>query len=205
MEWPNPRSVTEVRSFLGLAGYYRKFVENLSKKIARSLFKIRKKGVRFQWGEKHSKSLEELNRRLTTTPVLTMPNYGKHLRYIKELNMRQRRWLEIIKDFEVDINYHPRKAKKVADALSRRPRISVNVIMTIPWELYLEIQKLDLEIFNHYPVVSYQTNIKMAPDEALYGRKCRVSLCWDQMDLNVPEEPDLIQDSIDSLGWCKRT
>ena len=69
--------------------------------------------------------------------------------------MRQRRWLEIIKDFEVDINYHPRKAKKVADALSRRPRISVNVIMTIPWELYLEIQKLDLEIFNHYPVVRY--------------------------------------------------
>ncbi|XP_057522400.1 uncharacterized protein LOC130802407 [Amaranthus tricolor] len=39
----------------------------------------------------------------------------------------------------------------------------------------------------------------MAPNEALYGRKCRVPLCWDQMDRNVPEGPDLIQDSIDSL------
>ncbi len=62
----------------------------------------------------------------------------KNLKYVfnqKELNMRQRRWLEIIKDFEVDINYHPGKANKVADALSRRPRISVNAIMTVPWEL----------------------------------------------------------------------
>ncbi|XP_057548097.1 uncharacterized mitochondrial protein AtMg00860-like [Amaranthus tricolor] len=76
MEWLNPKNVTEVRSFLGLADYYRKFVVNFSK-IARPLFEFLKKGVRFRWGEKHSKSLEELKKRLTTAPVLTMPDCGK--------------------------------------------------------------------------------------------------------------------------------
>ena len=50
-----------------------------------------------------------------------------------ELNMPQRqRWLEIIKDFEVDTIYHPEKANKVAEVLSRRSRIYVNTIMTVP-------------------------------------------------------------------------
>ncbi|XP_057545961.1 uncharacterized mitochondrial protein AtMg00860-like [Amaranthus tricolor] len=114
MEWSSPKSVTEVRSFLGLAGYYRKFLENFSK-IARPLFELLKKGVRFQWGEKHSKSLEELKRRLTTALVLTMPDCVKAFE---------------VYYFEVDIYYHPGKANKVADAVSRRPTISVNAIMT---------------------------------------------------------------------------
>ena len=50
------------------------------------------------------------------------------LKYIftqKELNMRQRRWLELVKDYDIDIRYHPGKANKVADALSRKSSTSL--------------------------------------------------------------------------------
>ena len=46
---------------------------------------------------------------------------------------------------------------------------------------------------------SFQSSIRMAPYEALYGRKCRVPLCWDLMDRTIPEGPDVIQESIDAL------
>lgn len=45
----------------------------------------------------------------------------------------------------------------------------------------------------------FQASIKMATNEALYGRKCRVPLCWDLMDRTVPEGPDVIQESMDTL------
>ena len=56
------------------------------------------------------------------------------LKYIftqKELNMRQRRWLELVKDYDIDIYYHPRKANKVADALSRKSSSSLMPIQSL--------------------------------------------------------------------------
>jgi hypothetical protein len=51
------------------------------------------------------------------------------------LNLRQRRWLELIKDYDLGINYHPRKANVVADALSRRSHVSQLVVENMPFEL----------------------------------------------------------------------
>ncbi|WMV38677.1 hypothetical protein MTR67_032062, partial [Solanum verrucosum] len=114
----------------------------------------------FQWSEACEKSFQELKKRLTTTPVLTLPegtqgfvvycdasrvglgcvlmqndkviayasrqlkvhvkNYPtRDLELAKELNLRQRRWLELLKDYDMSILYHPGKANVVADALSR--------------------------------------------------------------------------------------
>jgi hypothetical protein len=71
------------------------------------------------------------------------------LRYIftqSNLNIRQRRWLELIKDYDLGINYHPEKANVVADALSHRFHVSQLVVDSIPFELCEEFDKLNLRI-----------------------------------------------------------
>ncbi|XP_073039340.1 uncharacterized protein [Primulina eburnea] len=103
------------------------------------------KNSKFIWNEASEKSFETLKTKLASTPVLILPkddkNFtvysdaskgglgcvlmqeGQSLKYIftqKELNMRQRRWMELLKDYDLSINYHPGKANKVADALIRR-------------------------------------------------------------------------------------
>jgi hypothetical protein len=71
--WQQPTNVSEIRSFLGLAGYYRRFIEGFSK-FARPMTELLKKEKRFNWTESCEKSFQELKRRLTTAPVLTLPD-----------------------------------------------------------------------------------------------------------------------------------
>ncbi|KAG8503406.1 hypothetical protein CXB51_001385 [Gossypium anomalum] len=131
LEWKPPRSVSKIQSFLGLAGYYRRFVEGFSV-LAAPLTKLIRKGVPFVWTEKHDASHVGLgcvlmqegkvvayaSRQLKTHEV----NYPTHDLELaaKELNLRQRRWVELLKDYDCSIEYHPGKANVVADALSRR-------------------------------------------------------------------------------------
>jgi hypothetical protein len=73
----------------------------------------------------------------------------KSLKYIftqSNLNLRQRKWLELIKDYDLAINYHPGKANVMADALSRRSHVSQLVVDSIPFELCEEFDKLNLRI-----------------------------------------------------------
>jgi hypothetical protein len=73
----------------------------------------------------------------------------KSLKYIfaqSNLNLRQRRWLELIKDYDLGINYHPVKANVVADAFSRRSHVSQLVVNSMPFELCEEFDKLNLRI-----------------------------------------------------------
>ena len=64
----------------------------------------------------------------------------------KKLNLRQRRWLELIKDYDCVISYYPGKANVVADALSRKSRSEVAGLKALPHNLKIDIGKLDMEI-----------------------------------------------------------
>ena len=71
--WEQPRTVTEVRSFLGLAGYYRRFVQDFSV-IALPLTKLTRKDVRFEWDDSCERSFQQLKHCLTHAPVLALPD-----------------------------------------------------------------------------------------------------------------------------------
>ncbi|XP_019425114.1 PREDICTED: uncharacterized protein LOC109333991 [Lupinus angustifolius] len=73
MEWKSPKSVTKIRSFLGLVGYYRKFVEEFSK-LALPLTILTRKDKAFVWMAKCEENFQELKKRLTTTHVLILPD-----------------------------------------------------------------------------------------------------------------------------------
>ncbi|KAK2389947.1 hypothetical protein P8452_27647 [Trifolium repens] len=217
LQWGTPESVSEIRSFLGLAGYYRRFIEGFSK-LALPLTQLTRKDQAFVWSVECEKSFQERKRRLTTTaPVLILPNakesfvvycdaskmglggvlmqggkvvayasrqlkihernypthdlelaavvfslkvwrhylYGsrfevfsdhKSLKYLfdqKELNMRQRRWLEFLKDYDFELSYHPGKANVVEDALSRKT-LHMSSLMVKELELIEEFRDLSL-------------------------------------------------------------
>jgi hypothetical protein len=74
--WSIPTIVTEVQSFLGLAGYYRKFIEGFSK-IAKPMTSLLEKGREFKWDEKCQDSFDQLKKRLMSPPVLVMPDMQK--------------------------------------------------------------------------------------------------------------------------------
>nr|AAX92958.1 retrotransposon protein, putative, Ty3-gypsy sub-class [Oryza sativa Japonica Group]ABA92829.1 retrotransposon protein, putative, Ty3-gypsy subclass [Oryza sativa Japonica Group] len=118
-EWKAPKSVTKIRSFLGLAGYYRRFIEGFSK-IARPITQLLKKEKKFVC-----------------------------LKYIftqSDLNLRQRRWLELIKDYDLEVHYHPGKANVVADALSRKSHCNHLRTEGMAPELKEEMAQLNLHI-----------------------------------------------------------
>ena len=86
----------------------------------------------------------------------------KSLKYIftqLDLNLRQRRWLELVKDYDLGINYHPGKANVVADALSRKPTSMNSMMDALPPELRDEIAQLNLVIVD----ASIANILKVAP------------------------------------------
>nr|GEZ23140.1 putative reverse transcriptase domain-containing protein [Tanacetum cinerariifolium] len=160
--WPAPTSPTKVRQFMGLASYYRRFIEGFSF-IAKLLTKLTQKNKKFEWGVDKDKAFQKLKQDLCIALILALlegpddfviyydallKGYGavlmqqdkrhylygtkcvvytdhKSLQYIldqKELNMRKRRWVELLSDYDCKIHYHPGKANVVADALSRKVR-----------------------------------------------------------------------------------
>jgi hypothetical protein len=73
LSWKTPQNVLDIRSFLGLVGYYRRFIEGFSK-ISKPMIELLAKGKTFEWMPRRGASFQELKKRLTIAPVLTMPD-----------------------------------------------------------------------------------------------------------------------------------
>ncbi|GKE02648.1 putative reverse transcriptase domain-containing protein [Tanacetum coccineum] len=71
-DWESPKTPTKIRQFLGLAGYYRRFIEGFSK-IAKSMTKLTQKGVKFDWGDKQEAAFQLLKQKLCSAPILALP------------------------------------------------------------------------------------------------------------------------------------
>ena len=76
MSWERPKSVFEIRNFLGLAGYYRRFIEDFSR-IARPMTRLTRKEVKFDWDDRCEEAFQELKRRLTSAPILIVSDKGQ--------------------------------------------------------------------------------------------------------------------------------
>ena len=77
MEWPIPKDVTYIRSFMGITGYYRRFIEGFSK-IAYPITSLKKNGIRFTWSQKCQDNFDKLKGLLTTTPILRVAYPDKY-------------------------------------------------------------------------------------------------------------------------------
>jgi hypothetical protein len=91
----------------------------------------------------------------------------KSLKYIftqPDLNLRQRRWLELIKDYDLGINYHLGKANVVADALSRMPHLNQLIVEQMPFDLYEEFDKLNLRLLANTKVVAMEIDSTLSQD-----------------------------------------
>ncbi|GJZ26593.1 putative reverse transcriptase domain-containing protein [Tanacetum coccineum] len=100
-DWESPKTPIEIRQFLGLAGYYRRSIEGFSK-IAKPMTKLTQKSVKFNWGEKEETTFQTLKRSVDAE--------GENQ---KELNVRQRRWLQLLSDYDCELRYHSGKANVV--------------------------------------------------------------------------------------------
>nr|GEY47049.1 putative reverse transcriptase domain-containing protein [Tanacetum cinerariifolium] len=135
-DWESPKTPTKIRQFLGLAGYYRRFIEGFSK-IARPMTKLTQKNVKFDWGEKAEVAFQFLKQKLCSVPILALPegsenfvvyekNYTTHDLELGAVVFALKMWrhylYELLSDYDCEIRYHPGKANVVADALGQKER-----------------------------------------------------------------------------------
>ena len=76
MSWERPKLVFEIRSFLGLAGYYRRFIKDFSW-LAAPMTRLTQKEVKFEWSDLYEKAFQTLKRRLTSALILIVPERGQ--------------------------------------------------------------------------------------------------------------------------------
>ena len=79
LSWPEPKNMKDVRKFLGLANYYRKFIKNFAQ-VARPINVLMRKDVKWQWKQEQQKAFDELKKIFTTRPVLAAPDLDKEFR-----------------------------------------------------------------------------------------------------------------------------
>ncbi|XP_073056887.1 uncharacterized protein [Primulina eburnea] len=144
-KWPIPMTVAEVRRFLGLAGYYRHFIADFSK-IALPLTTLTRKTVKFEWTNECQQSFQELKDKLTSAPVLSLPEGVEDFVVFTDASKKGLGavLMQRGKDYDCTISYHPGKANVVADALSRKSGVVLSSMIQKP--LWLDLQRNEIAL-----------------------------------------------------------
>ncbi|GJY88558.1 putative reverse transcriptase domain-containing protein [Tanacetum coccineum] len=151
-DWASSKSPTEIRQFLGLLGYYRRFIKGFSK-IAKPIAKLTQKKVKFEWGDKQETAFQLLKQKLCSAPILALLEGSEDfivycdpsIKGLGTVLMQREKchWLEILSDYDYEICYHPGKANVVADALSRKEREPQLMVQTL--DMTIDLEKLRSE------------------------------------------------------------
>ncbi|GJX41759.1 putative reverse transcriptase domain-containing protein [Tanacetum coccineum] len=153
-DWASPKTPMEIRQFLGLVGYYRRFIEGFSK-IAKSMTKLTQKKVKFDWGDKQEAAFQLLKEKLCSAPILALPKGAENFIVYcdashKGLGSVLMQNEKLLSDYDWEIRYHLGKANVVANALSILERIKPlrvrALVMTIGLDLPKQILNAQTEV-----------------------------------------------------------
>ena len=255
-----------MRSFLGLAGYYRRFIEDFSR-LAAPMTRLTRKEVKFDWDDRCEEVFQELKRKLTSAPILIVLDRGqgytvycdasraglgcvlmqsgrviaygssqlknheqnyptqdmelvtivfalkiwhhylygeefevysdhKSLKYIftqRDLNMRQRRWMDFLEDYDFTLHYHPGKANVVADALSRKSRGVLASIASREWRMLETVRQFGLQ----YNQQAQGTLGSLVATPSLLSRLIE----YQGQDIEIVSIRDRVQSGTGDEGW----
>ena len=270
MSWERLKSVFEICSFLGLAGYDQRFIEDFFR-LTTPMTRLTRKEVKFEWDDRCEEAFQELKRRLTSTPILIVPDRGlgytmycdasraglgcvlmqsrrvvaygsrqlknheqnyrthdmelaavvfalkiwrhylygeefkvyadhKSLKYIftqRDLNMRQRRWMEFLEDYDLTLHYHPGKANVVADALSLKSRGALASIASQEWRMLETVGMFGLQ----YNEQTQGTLGSLVATPSLLSRVIKSQ--W--QDAEIVSIRDRVQSGTGDEGWTIHT
>nr|GFB16614.1 DNA/RNA polymerases superfamily protein [Tanacetum cinerariifolium] len=268
-DWVSPKSPTEIRQFLGLAGYYRRFIEGFSK-IAKPMTKLTQKKIKFEWGNKQEAALKQGNwrtskRKMLETAIIHESHKSKYSIHLGSDKMYQdMKKLYWWPNMKADIATYVRKcltcAKVKAEhqrpsGLLVQPEIPVWKWDNITMEFFIKLpkspqgyntiwvivdrltksviftpmretdpleklEKLYLKevVARHGIPVSiiYDRDPKfesrfwrtlqkaLAPFEALYGRKCRSPVCWNEVGEFHLTGPEIVQETTEKIIQIKQ-
>jgi hypothetical protein len=136
LNWTSPTDTKQLRSFLGLAGYYRKFIKNYGL-ISRPLTDILKKNTPFLWTPQLQQSFEELKHALVTAPVLSLPNFAKP--FLVETDASDRGVGAVLMQEGHPIAYLSKALSNKSQALSTYEKECLAIILAIDkWKPYLQ-------------------------------------------------------------------